>query len=121
MPAEAFGETAVDFDAVLPELAGVDGLTPVSLQKAYCSQFHPKYNPQANGVAASTLYSLVTISHRRPQVYGLLERRGATTNRADEMPPSSGAVRIRAIHGIDEWQLVTQTAPASKIQISSQC
>jgi peptide/nickel transport system substrate-binding protein len=32
---------------IMDELASINGLTLVSLSKEYCSQFHPKYNPNA--------------------------------------------------------------------------
>lgn len=47
---------------LLDQIAGVDGIHITSLQKAYCSQFHPKYNEnaaaeaEAKGFASWALY-----------------------------------------------------------------
>ena len=35
----------------LETIAGVDGIHPTSLQKKYCSQFHPTYNENADADA----------------------------------------------------------------------
>ncbi|MCD7059880.1 ABC transporter substrate-binding protein [Pelagibacterium sp. HS1C4-1] len=62
MTVEVVDETTFTFTfenpkgLLLDELASVNGSTLVSLQKAYCSQFYPPYNPEAEQMAADEGY-----------------------------------------------------------------